>query len=581
MSIKEFIQKQYNSSSIINAAKQETQLSYFTSSKLQDDRVDVEYLNEWANRKFQTDDYFLNWVKSIFKAENFLLLFKYLRYPLPSAKVCKNRIEPQLRRVFNAEDSDFKYNVVNAEESKYLPELDIKKFNEDIFQRLVYKHNSLIVAGLDDLTPNLPIRYFVDINDVVSLTYHSDKIKKIAYKGSIDIEGKHTHGIIYIDAEKYAFYDEETETVLIEKPHDLGTCPVHFISPKQFNFDFVVRESIYSFVREELEEFTFLKTLQKMTEPNGAIPVVTKIEAETDEPEGQRGDEGQPDSDTIMGSQVAQIYSQNVTVGTGDLEPGTIHEIPINALQDDTGKFDTSPVKDYLNFHYLPVESLKYLNDRVKELERNIVSVVVGDFLESNESSKNESQIQKSVSILENTLTDLAESINRIRKLSDTDMLSLKYGKDRINEIFIHYGTDFFLDSESKLFDDLQKAPNALERKNLIVRISQNRYKNNYDKFSRQKILYDLMPYVSDKDFETAINTNSVSEINLQYQTRFIYWISLFETKYGDIVSFFSNMENSQKEKLTLLNNLIIDLIIKENDKTKNSEPENGQSSIQ
>ena len=69
---KEFIESGYNKASLNDAAIQQEQLLYFTTSKLQDNRIDINYLQSWAERKYQTNDYFLNWVKTIFKTENFL-----------------------------------------------------------------------------------------------------------------------------------------------------------------------------------------------------------------------------------------------------------------------------------------------------------------------------------------------------------------------------------------------------------------------------------------------------------------------------------------------------------------------------
>jgi hypothetical protein len=560
---KEFIEKAYNAKSINKASTQEAQLSYILTSKLQDNSLSNEYINSWANRKYQTNDYFLNWVKMIFKTENFLSFFKYLRYPLPSSKVVKNRIDPQLRRVFQAEDSDFKYDVRGKEDSDFIGELKIKQFNKEIFERLLYNHNSLLVEDLDSEEANKPYRYFVEIDKVKSILQKGNKIWKIAFRGCIVSEdGETIDGTIYIDDVSYQFYNEKHELIRTAT-HDLGYTPVHFISPNKFDNDFVIRESLYTYIREEIEEYNFLKTLQKMTNAGGAIPVVSKIEVD-EEIEDSRGTDGEPSSDDIMGSAKAEVYSQNESIGTGDLQPGTVHEVPVSAIRREDGTLDMAAVQNFLNFHFIPIEALDYLNKRVNELEISIVSSIVGDFLEGNEAAKNRDQVEKGLTILENTLTSLAETLNRIRTKSDFTMLALKYGVDLVNEVFIHYGTDFFLDSTTKLFEDLEKAPNTLERKNIIVRINQNRYKNNLDQLSRQKLLYDLIPYVSDKDFESAQTMQIVSDTNKEYQVRFNYWIGKFEAIYGDIVTFFKGIEGTTAEKLKHINDLILILIKEE-----------------
>jgi len=559
---KEFIESGYNKASLNDAAIQQEQLLYFTTSKLEDNRIDINYLQSWANSKYQTNDYFLNWIKSIFKTENFLSFYKYLRYPLPSAKIIRNKIEPQLKRVFNAEDSEFKYDVRGKSESDFIEDLNTKQFNKDIFYQLLYYYNSLLVTELDSEKENQPYQYFLNIKEVVSLDYKKGKypIKRIAFKGAIVIEEKKINGYIYIDSNVYAFYDSDKK-LIIEKPHDLGHTPVHFISDSPFLEDNIIQESLFTFIREELEEYVFLKTLQKMTDSNGAFPVITKIEAEVIT-EDIKGENNEPTSDTIMGSQRATIYNQNTT-SSGDMQPGTVHEVPISAITDNEGNINTDAVKNYLNLFYIPVDILEYINKRIGEIERSMVSTIVGDVLESNEAAKNRDQIAKSISILENTLCSFAETLNRIRKLRDTDWLGLRYGINLVQQVFIHYGTDFFLDSQTQLFEDLEKAPNQLERKNIIVRINQNRYKNNPEILTRQKILYDLIPYVSDKDFTLA---GDIDPTIKDYQLRFNYWISQFEAIYGNIVEYYKNMETDNYTRLVIINKLIIGLMPAKNE---------------
>jgi len=552
------------------AATQEDQLMYFLDSNLQDPRIDQNYIAAWADRKYQTNDTFLNWVKTIFKSENFLSFFKYLRYPLPSAKLVKNEIEPQLRRVFGAEDADFKYTVQSVDTSDFLPDLDLKNFNKALFEKMLYKHNSILIADLDPVVPNMPFRQFIDIERVISIIPNEKGIEKLAFKAAIQREGKIIQGSVVVDSFMFQFFDNDFNLVE-EHAHDLGHTPAHFIVPGKIKGNPIIRESLYTYIREELEEYVFLKTLQRMTEPNGAIPIVTKVMTE-EETSGVNGPDNQPDADQIMGSQQAKVFSQNEGQGTGDLQPGTIHEISPEDIRDTTGSLNMDVVTNWINFHFTPIEPLNYLNDRIKDLERSIKLAIVGDVVESNEESKNRLQIEKSISVLENTLTSFGEGINRIRSLSDTDMLGLKYGLERVQEVFIHMGTDFFLESQSLLYEDLEKAPNTLERKNIIRRINQNRHKNNMDLMSRQMILYDLMPYCSDKDFETARNTNTVTDINLQYQIRFNYWISQFEAQFGDIVTFWKNLEGEQSEKFLQVNNLIIEIINNESIPSENIE---------
>lgn len=554
---KEFIEKGYNKNLITEASRQEHQLSYFTQSELQED-VTNEYLKQWAERSYQGNDYFLNFVKQVFKTENFLFFFKYLRKPLPSAKLINNKIKPQLKRVFTSENADFKYDVTNVDNQEISETLDTKDFQEELFNKMLFKHNSIVIEDLDSEEKNSPYRYFIDIKRVVSLLHDNKRITNIAFTGCAIIDGVEKEGIIYIDSNVYALYDKD-HNLVEEIPHDLGRCPADFIVDEKYKGSFIVRESVFTYVREELEEYVFLKTLQRMTEPNGALPVVTKLEV-PDDSEDIDGSNGEPNSNIIMGSQKASVYNENNNEQTGDLQAGTMHEVPIEAITKDDGSLDMEAVKSYLNFFYIPAEALNYMKERINEIENSIISAIVGTIDTSNSTAVNELQIEKSIVVLENTLTNLADSLNKIRRESDYNMLALKYSPDKVNEVFIFYGTDFFLESETKLFDNLSKAKNPIERKNILVRINQNKYKNNRDQMVRQTLLYDLLPYTTDEDFAIAREVG-IDNTTLQYQLRFNYWIGLFEAQYGDIVSFWSELESDTATRLTLVNNLIVDII--------------------
>ena len=567
--IKKFIQSKVNSTGLIAANKQEEQLAYFTQSKISADFATPEYIQAWASRNYETDDYFLNYVKSVFKTLNFLTFVKYLRFPIPSSKIVQNTIIPDLKRVFEADDSNFDYDVEGIDNAAFLPDLKSDEFNQMLFDALMFKHNSILVTDLDPVKPNSPIRYLVPIKNVISISMGKDSIKEIAFGATILWEGKAMSGFMYINDNQYAFYNKDFE-LIAEKIHDLGHTPAHFISPEKFSDDCIVRKSIYSYVREELEEYTFLKTLQKMTEPNGAIPITTELKTEnTNNNQDFEGKDLEPGSSDVMSSQQADVQRTVVPKSHGTLQTGTLQtgtSIKVSAIKKEDGSIDMDAVKNFVNFHYMPVDSLEYVNDRIQEIYVSIINTLVGASVEQNEEAKNEMQIRQSMVALENTLTVLSHDLSRIRRLADVDFLGLKYEISRVNEVTTFYGSDWFLETESELFKSFQSAPNPIERKNIILRINQSKYKNNAEKLSRQVILYNLMPYVSDKDFDIAIAQQAVGAETFQYQTRFNYWVQLFEAQFGDIVVFFNAIESeTQAVKFTLINNLILNLIKDDN----------------
>ncbi len=553
---KEFCQKGYNKSDILIAARQEEHLSYLINSELEQTELTTEYLKQWAERKYQTNDYFLNFLKSIFKEENFLLFAKFLRKPLPSAKIINTKIRPQLERVFNAEDSEAKYEVRGVDDSDLMPTLKPGEFNDKLFDAYFTAHNSIVVTELSD-EPNKPFRYLVNIKDVTSIEEgNNGEISKISFKSKVDIDGKKVKGWIYIDENGYQFYPFDESIPPLTAPHDLGYCPAHFITPKRYNRNFVVRESQFTFIREELEDYNILRTLLKMVMPNGVIPITKMLKVKNSSKEQSIID---PKSDELIGGQQSLVYETNPPTGSGALSAGSVYSMP--PVEKADGSFDMEIIKNFILFDYLPVEPLKFLTDEIEKKEKSIISSLVGDLIESVELSKNTLQIERSNAVLDNTLTSFGKNIAYARTKSDTDLLNLKYGKDNVISVFYTCGTDFMIDSQALLLESLTKAPNAIERENILRRINQNRYKNNPYQATRAKILYDIIPFVSDKDFEKGIETNIVDELTIKLQVQFNYWISRFESIYGDIVEFYRSSNLDKGEKTTHIKDLIINII--------------------
>lgn len=561
---KKFIEKKCNSSSLDLAVRQQKQISYFITSEIQEE-TRIDYFEQYAHRKYYTNDVFLNWVKSVFKTENFLSFYKYYRNPNPSSKLINTRVKEPLTRVFFSEDSHFNY-VINGKHIERPIELE-SDFERRLFDSVVFRYNDIIVHDLKDV--NDPYRKFVSIDKVVSIEVERNKIKKIAYTGMINNDnGEPIYGYVYIDDEKYEFYTKGLELVTSE-PHDYDQCPATFVVDDNFDNDPIVKQSIFSYVRGDLEEYCFLKTLQRMTHPNGAFPIVTKVKTreinENDEDFDNNGSE--PMSVKQLGSQVSQEARTTAGSGKGNvLQAGTIIETP--AIEKADGSIDMELSKHFLTFYHTPVEILEYISKRIRELENDIIVYCIGDYSEGNEASMTELQVSKGFVARDDKLRWLSKTLSFSRQASDKMLLSLKYGKDQVN-VDIFYGSDFFLESQDKIYDMLKKSPNAIERKTLLTRLSQRRNMFNKEKQKREVILYKLLPYSSDIDFNLAVDKERVSDEIFEFQTRFNYWVAMFESKYGNITAFWDDLTASDSEKIDFINKLIVDIIKTDNNNLK------------
>ena len=555
---KEFIKERIGQSDLAVAKRQQEQINYFTQSKVQEE-VSQDYINQWANRKYRTNDYFLTWVKNVFRTPNFLTFYKYLRHPLPSAKLINDEVIPMLKRVYFAEDSYFHY-IINDEMVEKPQELDCENFENRLFNAYLFNFNDVIIHDLEDV--NKPYREIVSIENVIAIKSKNNRIKKIAYTASIDINGQEVLGYAYIDDERYAFYDTKVENEILNIPHDLGYCPATYITNEPFSLKSdVVRKSIFSYVREEFEEYVFLKTLRKMSEPNGAIPITVKLKGGANKDKSgvdQKKDLDQyPLAANTIGNQQAQTGSE-VSPSDSVLQTGTIVDMP--AIKKNDGSIDMEAVQSFLKMYYIPVECLKFIDDRIKDIERSIIANALGDQNQSNDAAKNEDQVFYSMNNKQDKLRSLSMALSWVRNISDSTMLDLKYGPENV-KVDLFYGSDFFLDTEAELYDRFKNAPNQIERKNVLKRLGQTRYRFNPTRAKREKLLYTLLPYSSDKDFEIAIQNNLVDDSTKKLQLQFDHYIALFEAQYGDILQFYVTLEAEDSQKLVLIKNLLTNLI--------------------
>ncbi len=554
---KEFIQGKKGGRSVEIAARQQRQLSYFTTSEVQED-LSLDYFKHWAERNYNTNVEFLNWVKNVFKTANFMSFAKYYRNPNPAAKLINSRVREPLTMVFFSEDSYFNYTIKGQQVDA--PAILNDDFEDRLFESLLFRHNDIIIHDLSDI--NTPFREFVGMDKVVAIEVRRNEIIRLSYTAEATLaNGEKVLGYAYIDSERYAFYNKDIEEIVeLNFPHDLGRTPATFVSKDAFDNDPIVKRGVFSYLRSDLEEYVFLKTLQKMTEPNGAIPISVKIKTTEITDEGSDADllANEPMSAASLGPQRAKDANKKTSGHGTALQAGTQIEVP--AIEKADGAIDMELAKNFLTFYYTPIEALKYIAERIKEIEANIVTSSIGDHSEGNEASMTEKQVQKTFVSKEDKLRALSNNLSWARGQSDSIMLGLQNGYKDI-KVDAFYGSDFFWETPEKLYEMIQKSPNAIERKNLLIRLAKRRNMFNPDKASKEEILYKLMPYSNDLDFKLAVDNQQVDDITFQLQTRFIHWVQLFEATYGSLTTFWESMEASDSEKIILLQRLLIQLI--------------------
>ena len=554
---REFVESTHNAKSLADAARQQEHIRQFTKSKAPE-HVTQQYLDAWAERKYQTDDHFLNWLKNTMRTEAFLTVFKHMRYPLPSAKLVNNTIKRQLERVFFAEDAYFNYTIGNELVSS--PEiLDSAVWHKVIFDALLFRHNDVVITKVVDV--NTPARSIVKIDTVKSIRVEGDTITQIAYQATYDYEGVQVEGYAYIDAEKYAFYpNNDKKYDDLEVLHDLGRCPAHFISGKVFDAteNTIVRESIFSYTIGELEEYVFLKTLQNIADAKGTFPVTTMLDTKIkkDKDNVKESPEGEPMAAKTLGGQQSDVQTANQN--GSPLDAGTFYTVPLK--RDNAGKLDIGYIDSFLKFFHFPVEVMEFIDKRVKALHSSIIASVVGFYSEMSESAKNELQVFYGYISKEDVLRSVAFDMTKIVSASDLDMLELQRGQNRVS-VSIFFGSRFFTETIADLYESLKKSPNPVESKSLLNKLAVSRNRFNSTEAKKETIIYQLLPFCTQEDFKTALDHNAVAVETIQLQTRFNYWLNSFEARYGDLYLFWQSIEGTEAERLTVVNNLLYSLI--------------------
>jgi len=558
---KDFIRGKINSESLDKAVRQNKQLDYLLTSEISDN-YNYKYFEEYIKRDYFTDDIFLNWAKSLFKKDNFLSFVKYFQNPNPSSSLIKDKVLDPLSRVFFSSDSHFNY-IIKGELQKRPKEID-DDFDQELFNAILFRHNDIIVHDLKDT--NKPYREIVSIDKVVSIDADKEKIYKVAYTAKTTRDGKDVYGYAYIDDKEYSFYAKDFNLV-DTNPHDLGFCPVGFVVNKGFGKDIISKESFFSYLKGDLMHYCFLITLQRMTDVNGATPIIVrpKVNIEQENSNDFDNRNGEPMSLNQIGGQVSKEVKSSAGSKANFLTAGTVIEAPINEKED--GSIDVDFIRNFFTFHYTPTEALDLLEKRIKKVESDILVSSIGESRQSmtSEGSKSDSEI-KSVTVVskEDKLRTISNTMSHSKNFSDMTMLSLAYGRNNI-EVDVFYGSDFFLETDKEMYKKIETAPNNIERSNILLKITQKRGMFNKMKYKREFILYKLLPYSTDLDFDKALQReNIVSDEVFVLQTQFSYWIAKFESFYGNIVIFWDDLGDAKEsEKIIYIKKLILDLITK------------------
>lgn len=566
---KEFIEEGTGFSSIQAAIWQQDNLLYFTEST-PEDNVNFGLFREgskifdkegqFSHGFFKDRDPLIRWVSWIFGDKPLESFIKYLRFPVVSSSLIKDRVIPHLERVFFSEDG-FEHFFINREDVKMPEGLNSQAFKKKVFKDILFRFNDIYWHDILPGMVNEPFRHRIPLEWFVAIDSNEVAPERVAWKTMFFFEeDKSEDAFVYADAFQYAVFDKEfTREIII--PHDLGRCPAIWVSPEPFGTrNNIIRKSIFSNARTQIEQFVFFNTLLSFIGPNGWIPKAVTFKTNPKTKENAQGQQQGPVIDNAMDSRI--LMGGNIRPSDFNLlSPGTSAEIDVKINPKD-GSYDTTLAQNFINYFQIPTEVITSITTRIEDLQREIISTLVGDFTEmqrGREQAVNEAQVNRGFVTREDKIRRFGGMINKTKQQSDEIFLGLKHG---INNVVVDQsmGTDYFIESQKEIFDLISKASNPIERQQLIIRGVKNQSRFNEQKQLRNTILYSLLPFAADKDFDKA--RDSLDDLTESLQLRFSYWIVKFEARWGDITLFWLGLgEMPNAEKLMLLQSLLFDEI--------------------
>lgn len=538
-----------------------------------EDRIRYFIETDISNVTFNTQDYnihitesglasisnpFIGWVKSILRIDNYKSFLKFYRKPLPTVALIQDNIIPELKKVFDSRNSIFDYyfndEAVKTDALTEFSENGYQQYVKNkVWSEMIYRHNSIVITDIENSDNGKTYRYIVPIRSVMAIYLDTDgKIEQIVFRGK-DRESGEKRAYHYTK-EKFVVYKEVDKTkfeFFYEKTHDLKSCPADFISQETLKKDkSIIRKSLFSNYIEKFEKYVFYYCLYKMLIPHGALPVITHYRQKK-EPCNNTFEDGTHCKKGYLANSLGYLGGKDNLVNCPMCNPKSIIQAgsvitmddPVSiALKLQKGGDEKIPVTDlnanFVRFHHAPVDILKWIKDYLDDLEAEIIIKITGsEFETAREDAKNIDQIKKGLRSIKNTLLGIGDDLSTLRKSIDDKYFILGYG-DRYDGSTISYGTDWYLESEKELLELQGQTKNPIEFASIQKRINETLYRHDEVQLTRIQILYSILPYSNKEDFKTAVDSNQVDPIDFELQTKFNYYIRMFEAKYGNIVTF-------------------------------------------
>lgn len=517
------------------------------------DKGNIPYLNtfyQWVGGTYSTEPH-----PRLLPPDKFKRFKQLLQTPIETVELC-DTIYTQLSRIFDSEDQvrEFYFKDDKAKED-WLEFYNPKFWKTNGFEAMRTAINSVWVADLpEEMTGDLPepYGYLVPIESVKDIENDDDnKCQWVIF--CID-----DYLLVYDDdsIRKYEYKDRQLGGLVSEFKHELGYCPARQMwTDKLVSNDLLNKKSPVSSVLSWMDYYLFMLVNKKYMELSNSYPITAVYSSddpskEDNHPEGTKTPEG--------GSHIG---------------PGTYIEVD-PPLPGDTVDMMQHPVQ-LIN---PDVATLEYHVEKLNELREAIYKSVVGAGGEpENDQAQNEKQVMTSFEDKTTVLMKVKANFERIETFAASTLARLRYG-DKFKSCLISYGSKFYLQSLSELYEDYTIArdsgANQIILESLNESILNAKFKNDPEGRLRARIITDLTPY-PDKNPDELIELSEkglISDRDVIVALNLMNFINRFEREnlrlnlFGRELKYADQLKSIQKAIYGYADELLINIKKDDND---------------
>ena len=464
---------------------------------------------------------FIGWVGRLLKQDKFNRFNELMQFPNPNNELVDS-IHSELSKALNSEDRVetylFQDDNAKADWGKYKSRFN-KFWRTKAWEAYKRSINSFMIIDMPDeqLGRYPDATYFLlDIDNVIDVEVDSDNVcRYIIFETE---KGKAAY------CNEYMRLFDENNTLITEVEHGFGETPARNFWTSTINSrSNINKRGAISGGLSELNWLLFERVNKKYADMANAYPII--YEYESDEEDSEIGADDKPTS------REGDIKNS----GSSLVGAGSHKELPMPTTKD-----EHDPMGKPIHTERVDVEGLDYNTREQDRLEKNIFMSAVGFGGESsNDSAKNEKQIQSGFESRESTLLYIATNFAEAEAWANDMVCKIRY-EDAYVGNFIYGGSKFFLRSEYDLGVQLKETESDVIRESLNEQLVELRFKKDDTQKMRGRILIDIDPfaYRSNAEIISLYEKGLVSEEDFLLKEKLFTFVKRFEREYAPLTEF-------------------------------------------